>query len=185
MPRPTSLPYNGFMLKKTSLAKRAILSSTWIIPLLLLTTASAQAEIHLTGEGALSFNTDNYGFISTPSPMLSAELTFGFSDLFQYGFVYDHNFLSYDDNGGNGSLNFYGGIVRLGFYDGLFVDGQLGVDTRDSSSASFSWGVGGGYFYPLSPLFDIGPRVSYRAVPDGGVGRSLFDVGIFLTLKLI
>jgi hypothetical protein len=147
-------------------------------------SSGAQAAIHLTADGALSFNTDNYGFVSNPSPLVAFELTFGLSDLIQYGFVYDHNFLSYS-GGGNGSLNFYGGIVRLGFFDGFFVDGQAGIDNRDSVGTSFSWGVGAGFTYGLSPFIDVGPRVSYRFVPDSGVERSMFDAGVFFTLKLL
>jgi hypothetical protein len=142
---------------------------------------SAGAVIHLTAEGGASFNTSNYGFVSSPSPLVSAQATFGLMDLLQYGFVYDRNFLS----GGYGALNFYGGIVHVGFFDGLFVDGQAGVDNRDGAGSSFSWGVGGGYAFPLTFLVDVGPRINYRSVPDSGTERSLFDAGIFLTLKFI
>jgi hypothetical protein len=142
---------------------------------------SASAALDLTVEGGASFNTSNYNFANSPNPFISGQLTFGMMDLVQYGFVYDRNFL-----GNNlGSLDFYGGIIHVGFFNGLFVDGQAGVDDRDGAGTSFSWGVGAGYNVPLNYFFDFGPRIGYRSVPDSGVERSLFDAGLYLTLKLM
>lgn len=137
-------------------------------------------------EGGASFNTSNYGFITSPSPFVSGQLTFGMLDAVQWGFAYDHNFLSYSNNGGNGSLNFYGATVRVStLVTGFFIDGQAGIDIRDSSDSSFSWGIGAGYTIPLNFFFDFGPRFSYRSVPDSGIERSLVDAGLFLTLKIL
>src|SRR5271170_6481734 len=94
------------------------------------TTASA---MELTGRGAAGIPTSNFSFVSSPTWMLSGDLTFGMTSLLQYGVTYDHNFLSYTNNGGTGTESFYGGIVRIGFFSGVFVDGQAGVCSRDSS----------------------------------------------------
>jgi hypothetical protein len=144
----------------------------------------AMAEIQLTARAAADLPTSNFGFVSSPSPMLAGDLTYGLSDLFQLGVTYDHNFLSYNNNGGSGTENFYGGIVRFGFISGLFVDGQGGICTRDGSSNSFSWGAGLGYAYPFSPFVFISPRVGYRSLPDNSVTRSMVDLGLQVTFRL-
>ncbi len=148
-------------------------------------TANRASALSLSAEGAGSFNAGSYSFVSTPSLMLAAEATFGISELFQLGFVLDHNFLSYQNNAGTGALNFYGGLARLGLPFGLFADTQLGVAKRDSQDSEFSWGLGAGIRLFTAPLFELSPRVSYRSVPDSSVGRSLLDIGLLFTFKIL
>jgi len=93
--------------------------------------------------------------------------------------------LDYKNGGGNGSLNFYGGVIRLGTFTGLFADGQAGISDRDGLGTSFSWGVGAGYAIPISFLCDLSPRFGYRSLPDSGFTRSMVDVGLLLTFKLL
>jgi hypothetical protein len=159
-----------------------------ILPLLFLLVAacpSAFAGIEISAQGAGAFNSSNYGFASSPSLLLGAQLTVGLSDLFQFGGIYQHNSLSYENNGGTGSLNFYGGVLRIGTLTPIFFDAQAGIDNRDSAGDSFSYGVGAGFKIPLAYLFDLSPRVGYRSVPDSGIERSQVDVGILLTLTIL
>jgi hypothetical protein len=159
-----------------------------LLPCILLITsllpACAFADIELSAQLAGGFPTNNYSFVSSPTLLTGAQLTFGALGL-EYGFAYEHNFLNYQNGGGSGSLNFYGGVIRLGTFTGLFADGQAGVSERDNSGTSFSWGVGGGYAIPISFICDLSPRFGYRSLPDSGVTRSMVDVGLLLTFKLL
>jgi hypothetical protein len=158
------------------------------LPLLFLFVAASPAAfagIEISGQGAAAFNTSNYGFVSSPSLLLGAQLTVGLTDLFQVGGIYQHTSLSYENNGGSGSTNFYGGLVRIGTMTPIFFDGQAGIVNRDSLGNSFSYGVGAGFKIPLAYLVDLSPRVGYRSVPDSGIERSQVDVGILLTLTIL
>jgi len=146
--------------------------------------SSAFAEFEFVARGAAGVPTSNFSFVSTPSPMIAADLTYGMSDYFQMGATYDHNFFSYKNGGGNGSETFYGAIARFGFFSGTFVDFQGGLCSRDSSDTSFSWGAGLGYAMSVSPWVDFSPRFGYRSLPDGAVTRSMVDFGAMLTFKL-
>jgi hypothetical protein len=158
-----------------------------ILPLLFLfvVASPALASIEISAQGAGAFNTSNYGFASSPSLLLGAQLTMGLSDLFQFGGIYQHTSLSYENNGGTGSTNFYGGLVRIGTMSPIFFDGQAGIVDRDSLGNSFSYGVGAGFKIPLAYLFDLCPRVGYRSVPDSGIERSQVDVGLLFTLTIL
>jgi hypothetical protein len=159
-----------------------------LLPCLLVITSllpvCALADIELSGQLAAGFPTNNLDNVSSPSLLTGFQLTFGELGL-EYGFAYEHNFISYKNNGGNDSLNFYGGVIRLGTFTGLFADAQAGVCEFDSSGTSFSWGVGGGYAIPLNYFMDLSPRVGYRSLPSDGTTRSMVDAGVLLTLKLL
>jgi hypothetical protein len=149
----------------------------------LLFQSESIASVQFAAQGALDFNSSAYGFASSPSVLLGAQLTMDISYPFQVGLAYEHNGLSYNDGSGNGTLKFYGLVGRIRTVSPFFFDGQIGLDVRDSYGNSVSWGVGSGYIFPLAASVDIAPRVGYRYVPDGGYARSLIDVGAMLTFK--
>jgi hypothetical protein len=159
-----------------------------ILPLLFLFLAAspaALAGVEISAQGAGAFNSSNYGFASSPSLLLGAQLTMGLTDLFQLGVAFQHNSLSYQNNGGTGQLNFLGALVRIGTMSPIFFDGQAGIADRDNIGNSFSYGVGAGFKIPVAYLFDLSPRVGYRSVPDSGVERSQVDVGLLFTLTIL
>jgi hypothetical protein len=147
--------------------------------------ATSALAMNLSAEGAASFNFNDYGLISTPSPMVAGEATFGISDLLQLGAAVDYNYLSYANGGGSGSLLFYGALARLTVGYGLFGDLQAGLSQRDSLGSNFSWGLGAGIHLLNVGNFEVSPRVSYRFVPDSSAGRSLLDLGVLLTFKIL
>jgi len=149
----------------------------------LLSLPESIASVQFAAQGALDFNSSAYGFASSPSALLGAQLTMDISYPYQVGLAYEHNSLSYNDGSGDGSLKFYGLVGRIRTVSPFFFDGQIGLDVRDSNGTSFSWGAGSGYIFPLAASVDIAPRLGYRYVPDGGSARSLIDVGAMLTLK--
>ncbi len=174
------IPFEG--MTKTNPQRLGFLAA--LCALLLSSGLSTAHAFELAGEGAMSFNSNNYDFISTPSAMASGELTFSLLGILNVGFAYDHNFLSYK-GGGSGGLDFYGAIGRLPLPMGLYADAQLGSSSRDTSGGSFSWGLGGGINFPFVPSVEVGPRISYRSVPDYGVGRSLIDIGLKVTISVL
>lgn len=161
--------------KLTSLA--TLLAATFFVSL------EAQA-VELTLRGAASFPSESYSFIKSPSAQGSVDLTFGMFDLMQFGVTYDHNWITYT-GGGNGTVNFLGGLFRAKSFMGIFADVQAGECTRDGSSNSFSFGVGAGYSTPLTYMVDWGLRVGYRSLPDNSAARTLLDAGIQITFRLL
>jgi hypothetical protein len=167
--------------------KRFMTIKRFLVALVLMASslpATSHAGAHFDVLGAGSFRGDNYPFINSPSLLAGADFTYGMLDLFELGAVYNHNFLSYTF-GGSDSLNFYGGIIRSRTMVGLFGDLQAGIAKRGGLDPSFSWGVGAGYAIPFGIVFDLSPRVGYRSVPDAGTTRSLIDVGLLFTFKLL
>jgi hypothetical protein len=146
---------------------------------------SAFAGVEVSGQAAGDFNASNYGFATSPSLLLGAQLTVGMTDLFQFGGAYEHNSLSYSNGGGSGSMTFYGVVARIGTYSPVFFDGQGGLDERDGSGTSFSWGIGAGYKIPIAYMIDFSPRIGYRSVPDNGSERGLFDAGVLITVNIL
>jgi hypothetical protein len=144
----------------------------------------ALADFELSGQLAGGFPTNGLDNVTSPSLLAGAQLTFGALGL-EYGFAYEHTFLSFKNNGGTDSLDFYGGVIRLGTFTGLFADAQAGVCEYTGTGTSFSWGVGAGYAIPMSPFIDFSPRVGYRAVPSDGFSRSMVDAGVLITLKIL
>jgi hypothetical protein len=154
-----------------------------LFTLAILFCQSSFASVQFAAQGALDINSSAYGFASSPSVLLGAQLTTDISYPYQLGIAYEHNSLSYNNGGGDGSLKFYGLIGRIRTVSPFFFDGQIGLDVRDSNGASFSWGAGSGYIFPLAASVDFAPRLGYRYVPDGGFARSLIDIGAMFTLK--
>jgi hypothetical protein len=149
-----------------------------------LVSSSSAFALELSAKGAAAFPTNNYDFVSSPAFLLGGQVTFGMTELFQWGATYENTFLSYKNDGGNDSLKFYGGVVRVGTMTGLFGDAQAGVAKRGDLDASFGWGIGAGYRIPFTPFIDISPRFGYRALPDSGIERSMIDFGLLFTLKI-
>jgi hypothetical protein len=145
---------------------------------------TSYAEIQLSARGAADLNSNNYGFVNSPSLLLGGDLTFGISDLFQLGATYQHNSLSYPNGGGSTSSSFYGGLVRVGTMTPIFGDAQVGIDTVAGSSNSLSWGLGAGFKIPIAIAVDLSPRVGYRYVPYNGVTASQIDIGLLLTFSI-
>jgi hypothetical protein len=140
------------------------------------------AGVQFAAQGALDINSSNYGFASSPSLLLGAQLTMDISYPYQVGIAYESNNLSYSD-GSSGSLKFYGLVGRIRTVSAFYFDGQIGLDNRDTAGTSFSWGVGTGYTIPLSSSIEIAPRLGYRFVPDSGYERSMIDLGAQMTFK--
>jgi hypothetical protein len=145
--------------------------------------SEAWAGVQFAVQGALDINSSNYGFVSSPSLLLGAQLTMDISYPYQVGIAYESNNLSYSDGGSAGSLKFYGLVGRIRTVSAFYFDGQIGLDNRDSVGSSFSWGVGSGYSVPLSSSIEIAPRLGYRFVPDSGYERSMIDVGAQMIFK--
>lgn len=150
----------------------------------LFASSSAFAEIQASLRGALDIPTSNFSFVKSPAAQVGADLTYGLTNLFQLGLTYQHDSLSYT-GGGSGSGVFYGGVGRVGFFSGAFVDVQGGLWDRDSGGTSFSYGAGLGYRMPFTPLLELSPRFGYRSLPDSSITRSMVDFGVLLTLRLL
>jgi hypothetical protein len=148
----------------------------------LLCLPRAYAGVQFALQGAADINSSAYGFASSPSMLLGAQLTMDVGYPYQVGLAYEHNNLSYgtDDSG---DLKFYGVVARIRTLSPFYFDAQAGIDSRDSNGSSFSWGVGSGYTFPLMASIDLAPRIGYRFVPDSGIERSLIDLGVMLTFK--
>jgi hypothetical protein len=144
----------------------------------------ALAGMQLAVQSAGDFNTSNYGVASSPSVLVGFRVT---SDVagspFQLGVTYEHDDLNYGDGNGGG-LRFLGAITHIRTGSPVFYDVQAGIDQRDTVGVSFSWGAAVGYTYPLATSVDIAPCLGYRFVPDGGLERSLMNLGVLLTLKV-
>ncbi len=142
--------------------------------------APAHATTFSVLGGISSGNGSGYG-ASNPSPLVGGEITFGLADIFQLGAFYDYNFLSYG-GGGMGSVQFMGGIARLGLgSSGFFLDGEVGPTITTGSSAELGIGGGVGYRFNIVPMVDISPRFGIRDVPNGSATQNLLDFGILLS----
>lgn len=165
---------------KSSQLLQTFAGSALIIALFASTQANA---IELTLRGAAGFPSNSYSFVKSPSPEAAADLTFGMFDLMQFGFTFDHNWLTYTA-GGTGTTNFFGAMFRAKSFVGLFGDVQAGECTRDGSSDSFSFGIGAGYSTSLTYMTDWGIRVGYRSLPDNSTARTMVDVGLQLSFHI-
>jgi hypothetical protein len=143
------------------------------------------AGFQITAQGAADINGSGYGFASSPNLLLGVQVTTDLAYPFQLGLAYEHNNLNYGDDGDGGNLRFYGIVGRIRTTSPFFIDVQAGINVRDTNGPSFSWGVGGAYAIPLISTIELAPRIGYRFVPDGGIERSLFDLGAVLIFKFI
>jgi hypothetical protein len=146
----------------------------------------------LSGVGGLSLG---YGSaskgINSASALIGGELTCGLESGLSIGAFFDHNFFTSTLNNTSASpLNFYGAVVRLGFWPAsqLFVDGKIGLDSGNGSNTGVGAGVGAGYAFPFTPFFELRPRVGFRVMsaPYGNATYTwtMYDFGVMASLSL-
>jgi hypothetical protein len=127
------------------------------------------------------------------SSMLGASLTVDIGTYVDAGVFYDYNFLSYAGMG-NGSLRFYGALLRVGLLghgSNLYVDTSIGATQRTGgsfdSATGLGLGAGLGYRFWLTPYLDLSPRLGARVLPEPYQGinysSTTLDGNLLLTFE--
>lgn len=147
----------------------------------------------LTAKGGMStMNGSAHAGLDKTALLLGGELTFGLGSLIQFGPFYEYNSIGNSTN--SGTLNFFGGVIRVGFIPTrLFADLNGGLVKSSfagtSSDTSFGFGAGLGYEISIAPLISISPRIGYRNLPSK-VGsteteRTSLDGSLLLSVSLL
>jgi hypothetical protein len=100
-----------------------------------------------------------------------------------YGGYFKPTFLGENDRSPGSSLRIYdlGAFLKAGTEAGLYGKVQLGLAIVDGNTAGLkvedglglSLGLGGGFLFPVSDTFQIGPEVIYRHLTAGDGGDQI------------
>lgn len=138
---------------------------------------NAFAEFNIVGSLATSLG-NPYRPVSSISPIVGIEKTWGVSRIVGMGIYYDQMFL------GTSVLGNLGMAVRvgLGSTSGWFVDGKLGPSAGFSSGELyFGYSLGADLGYHINETFS--PKIGIRQIDGGGVvSQAIVDVGLIVTL---
>ena len=100
-----------------------------------------------------------------------------------YGGYFKSSFLGENDRVPGSTLNLYdlGAFLKAGTEAGLYGKIQLGLGIVDGNTAGLrlsdglglSFGLGGGFLFPVTDTFHIGPEVIYRHLTAGDGGDQI------------
>jgi hypothetical protein len=136
--------------------------------------------------GFSAFGGGSYGFgslandgFNAVSPRFGGDLSFGIIGPLNLGAYYEVNLLG--NAAGASQLHFFGGLVRLEFPLGLFVDGKFGAAQVSGNAFHFGFGVALGYKLFTAGPFSLAPRAGYRyLMTTGGGGAQTADLDLAL-----
>lgn len=140
--------------------------------------------------GASNLNGTSANGLDSMAALLGGELTVDLGTYVETGIFFENNFLNYDV-GGNGSLTFYGAVLRIGLLgpgSDLYADTKLGISQRTggifTSEHGAGLGVGSGYRFWLTPFLDLSPRLGFRILPEPFQGTRASNLTIDGSLLL-
>lgn len=116
-------------------------------------------------------------------PSLSLEGGYWYLGNVAYGGYFKSSFMGANDRVPGSTLNIYdlGAFLKAGTEAGLYGKLQLGLGIIDgnttglrlSDGLGLSFGLGGGFLFPVSDTFHVGPEVIYRHLTAGDGGDQI------------